>query len=67
MGLPFTSDQFAIIPIIWAFIGGSAAVLLAVATDYALLAAGVLLTVLLFRQRPSNHREGVFPTGRALR
>ena len=33
-----------IIPIVWSFIGGSAAVLLNVPTDYVLLAAGILLT-----------------------
>lgn len=33
----------AIVPILWAIIGGSAAVLLAVPTDYVLLGAGLLL------------------------
>ena len=37
----------AIVPLLWAFIGGSAALLLEVATDYALLAAGALLTIVL--------------------
>jgi Family of unknown function (DUF6064) len=40
----------AIIPMLWGFIGGSAAVLLAVPTDYALLGAGVLLTFILIGQ-----------------
>ena len=35
------------IPILWGFIGGSAAALLEVQTDYALLAAGALLLVLV--------------------
>lgn len=35
--------RFAAIPMIWAFIGGSAAMLLHVPTDYVLFAAGVLL------------------------
>jgi hypothetical protein len=35
--------RFAAIPILWAFIGGSAATLLHVPTDYVLLAAGVIL------------------------
>jgi len=37
----------AIIPALWAFIGGSAAILLGVPTDYVLLAAGLVLTLLL--------------------
>ncbi|RPI49211.1 MAG: hypothetical protein EHM55_24190 [Acidobacteria bacterium] len=41
----------AIVPILWGFIGGSAAVLLAVATDYVLLGAGIMLTLLLIAQR----------------
>jgi hypothetical protein len=36
-----------IIPVLWAVIGGSAALLLEVPTDYVLLAAGALLTVVL--------------------
>jgi hypothetical protein len=40
----------AIIPIVWSFIGGSAAVLLAVPTDYVLVGAGVLLTLVLLAQ-----------------
>jgi hypothetical protein len=38
-----TPASLAAIPIVWGFIGGSAAVLLQVPTDYGLLAAGVLL------------------------
>lgn len=41
----------AIVPVLWGFIGGSAAVLLAVATDYVLPGAGLLLTWRLWRQR----------------
>lgn len=37
----------AIIPTLWAFIGGSAAILLGVPTDYVLLAAGLVSTLLL--------------------
>ena len=41
----------AIIPIIWGMIGGSAAVLLGVPTDYVLLGAGVLMAALLIARR----------------
>jgi hypothetical protein len=41
----------AIVPIVWGFIGGSAAMLLAVPTDYVLLGAGILLTAILVVQR----------------
>jgi hypothetical protein len=41
----------AVVPVIWGMIGGSAAVLLAVPTDYVLLGAGVVLGTLLIRQR----------------
>ena len=41
----------AVIPVTWGIIGGSAAVLLAVPTDYVLLGAGVLLATLLIGQR----------------
>jgi hypothetical protein len=43
--------RFAVIPILWAFIGGTAAVLLAVQTDYALFAAGMLLLVTVVTQQ----------------
>ena len=46
--LPLT---LAIVPIVWGFIGGSAAVLLAVPTDYILLGSGLLLTAILVVQR----------------
>lgn len=42
--------RLALIPILWAFIGGSAAMLLGVATDYVLLAAGLVLTLVLLRR-----------------
>ncbi len=54
--LPVT---LAIVPIVWAFIGGSAAVLLSVPTDYVLLGAAVLLTVIVLRQRM---QQLIFPT-----
>jgi hypothetical protein len=41
----------ALIPIVWAFIGGSAAMLLRVQTDYALFAAGLLLLATVVTQR----------------
>ena len=37
----------AVIPAVWGFIGGSAAVLLTVTADYALLGAGMLMTAVL--------------------
>ncbi len=43
--------ELAFVPMIWGIIGGSAAVLLAVPTDYVLLGAGVLLATLLIGQR----------------
>lgn len=49
--------RLAIIPILWAFIGGSAALLLGVPTDYVLLAAGLMLTLQLVRRiRPNRLR-----------
>jgi hypothetical protein len=36
---------------VWAFVGGSAAVLLAVPTDFALLGAGGLLVVMAIAER----------------
>jgi hypothetical protein len=44
----------AIVPVLWGFIGGSAAVLLNVPTDYVLLGAGLLLglTVMTSRRTP---------------
>jgi hypothetical protein len=40
----------AVIPVLWGYIGGSAAVLLAVPTDYVLLGAGVLLMFVVIAQ-----------------
>jgi hypothetical protein len=40
----------AVIPVVWALIGGSAATLLAVPTDYVLLVAGTVLMVMLIAQ-----------------
>jgi hypothetical protein len=47
-GVPPT---LAVIPIAWGFVGGSAAILLDVVTDYVLLAAGVLLLSIVIAQR----------------
>jgi hypothetical protein len=41
----------AIVPVLWGFIGGSAAVLLDVPTDYVLLAGGALLTFAVLTRR----------------
>ena len=41
------------IPVLWAFVGGSAAYLLGVPTDYPLLGAGVVLTGVTIQQRLS--------------
>jgi hypothetical protein len=43
--------RLAIIPVIWGFVGGSAALLFGVRTDYVLLAAGMALPVALMAQR----------------
>ena len=48
----------AIIPIVWGLIGGSAARLLAVPTDYILLGAGVLLALVILTQRLQPIRIG---------
>jgi hypothetical protein len=47
-GVPLT---LAVIPIAWGFVGGSAAILLDVQTDYVLLGAGGLLLVMVIAQR----------------
>jgi len=52
--LPLT---LTIIPIVWSLIGGSAAALLTVPTDYVLLAAGILLTGIVAAQRTQPARE----------
>ena len=41
----------AIVPVLWGFIGGSAAVLLDVPTDYVLLAGGALLAFAALTRR----------------
>lgn len=48
----------AVVPVIWAMVGGSAAVLLAVPTDYVLLVAGILLVILLLLKDPGFQRAG---------
>jgi hypothetical protein len=50
-GIPLS---LGVIPVAWGFIGGSAAVFLAVVTDYVLFAAGLLLLVTLVAQRLSQ-------------
>jgi hypothetical protein len=47
----------AVVPIVWGFIGGSAATLLDVPTDYVLLAAGMLLLIVLVAQRSPRARS----------
>ena len=48
----------AVIPVVWSLIGGSAAVLLEVPSDYVLLGAGVLLaTLLVGRPRAARSNE----------
>ena len=55
IGLLFTMEapplRLTIIPVLWGLIGGSAAYLLSVPTDYPLLGAGVLLGWMGLRQR----------------
>ena len=51
--------SLTIVPIAWSFIGGSAAVLLAVPADYALLAAGAALTPVMLVRKIG----GVLPSG----
>ena len=43
--------RLLVIPLLWTFIGGSAALLLGVTTDFVLLAAGVLLLVYMAAPR----------------
>jgi hypothetical protein len=55
IGLLMTASRpipvgLTVVVVFWAFVGGSAAVLLEVATDYVLLGAGVLLTAIMVRQ-----------------
>jgi hypothetical protein len=52
--------RLAAIPTLWAFVGGSAAVLLDVPTDYVLLMAGALMTIVLMthrRRRPATNER----------
>jgi hypothetical protein len=46
--VPFS---LAMVPAVWGFVGGSAAALLEVPTDYVLLGAGLLLTAIMVAQR----------------
>lgn len=46
----------AIVPIVWSAIGGSAAFLLGVSADYALLLAGAALTVFELQRRETSSR-----------
>ena len=52
-GVPWT---LSVVPILWGFIGGSAALLLQVPTDYVLLASGVLLLVAVVWRARSMRR-----------
>jgi hypothetical protein len=49
--------SLSIVPILWGFIGGSAATLLRVQTDYVLLAGGVLLITALAWARAARERS----------
>jgi hypothetical protein len=42
-----------VVPVLWALIGGSAALVLGIVTDYALLACSVLLVVDTVRKAPA--------------
>jgi hypothetical protein len=56
--------RLEIVPVAWAFIGGSAALLLDVPADYALLGAGVLLTaVIIVRAGSARDRLPRAPRG----
>lgn len=46
-GVPLS---LAIVPVLWGFVGGSAALMLGVQTDYVLLAAGAVLAVVEARR-----------------
>jgi hypothetical protein len=48
----------AVVPVLWAFVGGSAAVLFGVAADYMLPAAGLLLLLAAVAPRPVRSHQG---------
>lgn len=69
IGLLFTTREpiclrLAVIPILWAFIGGSAATLLNVPTDYVLLAAGIVLLVAVVVRAARPYRTSCMTAGR---
>jgi hypothetical protein len=54
-----TALKLAAVPILWAFVGGSAAILLSVPSDYVLLIAGVVMAVvsITHRRPPACDRQ----------
>ena len=63
VGLLMMADRvrlhLLIIPILWSLVGGSAAILFGVATDYVLLATGILLVVYLIAEVSRRLRNAV--------
>lgn len=57
----------AVVPVVWSFIGGSAAMLLNVPTDYVLLGAGVLLTLAVLTGRGRSASAARLADGSARR
>jgi hypothetical protein len=57
--MPVVPARLTAIPVLWAFVGGSAAYLLEVPTDYPLLGGGVLLVWVMIRQ---NRLSGTMGT-----
>jgi hypothetical protein len=57
--MPVVPARLTAIPVLWAFVGGSAAYLLEVPTDYPLLGGGVLLVWVMIHQ---NHLSGTMGT-----
>jgi hypothetical protein len=53
------SRRLAIIPIIWSFVGGSAAFALGVSADYALPVAGLLLAIFEFQKSSVASANGL--------
>ena len=54
--MPAVPGRLTVVPVLWAFVGGSAAYLLNVPTDYPLLGGGVLLAWVAIRQSYSSSR-----------
>jgi uncharacterized protein DUF6064 len=61
------SRTLAVVPIIWSVIGGSAAVLFGVTADYALPAAGAVLTVFELQNAQTSSETCVPPLPAAIR